>query len=319
MRRLIPRMRLLIPILMAIGLIVSSAQAEWKPKGPIKLWIGFGAGGGTDTQARSLAGELEKLRGWRIIPENKAGGGGAVMAAQLKNAPVDGQTVGLAINTTFDFATLKNKNLSLDDFTYITTTAGSQMAILARTDSGWKTLDDMVAAAKGGKKIVWANWGAQVQAGAEIVARHFGIKVNHLRGKGGKSGMNALVARDANVAWGGGVQRGLVAAGELVILASAEDKPLVQAPNGKMLRDYGIDYYLGFQFLLAGPKGMSTDARDAIAKAIAEVLSNPESKTRKFVEKQYPPGPVLISGDALTARLKATYEANKRLLEAVSK
>ncbi len=312
-------MQRLIPLLLAFATFISPAYAEWTPKGPIKLWIGFGAGGGTDTQARSLAGELEKLRGWRIIPENKAGGGGTVMAAALKNAPADGLTVGLAINTTFDFATLKNKNLSLDDFTYITTTAGSQMAILARTDSGWKTLDDMVAAAKSGTKIVWANWGAQVQAGAEIVARHFGIQVNHLRGKGGKSGMNALVAQDANVAWGGGVQRGLVAAGELVILASAEDKPLVQAPGGKTLRDYGVNYNLGFQFLLAGPKGMSIEARDEIAKAISEVLSNPDSKTRKFIAKQYPPGPVLISGDALTARLKATFEANKKLLEAINK
>jgi tripartite-type tricarboxylate transporter receptor subunit TctC len=312
-------MKLFTAALMAFGLFAGPASAEWQPKGPIKLWIGFGAGGGTDTQGRALAEELEKLKGWRIIPENKAGGGGTVMAAQLKNAPADGQTIGFAINTTFDFATLKNKNLAIDDFTFITTTAGSQMAILARTDSGWKTLEDMVAAAKGGTKIVWANWGDQVQAGAEVVARKMGISVNHLRGKGGKSGMNALVAQDANVAWGGGVQRGLVAAGELVILASAEDKPLVQAPKGKTLRDYGVDYSLGFQFILAAPKGMSTEARDAIANAIAEVLSNPNSKTAKFVTKQYPPGPVLIAGDKLTARLKKNFEANKVLLKAISK
>ena len=86
--------------------------------------------------------------------------------------------------------------------------------------------------------------------------------ITHLRAKGGKGSLNALVARDANVGWGGGVQRGLVAAGELVILASAEDKPLVQAPKTKTLRDYGIDYSFGFQFMLAGPKGMSTEARD---------------------------------------------------------
>ena len=59
-----------------------------------------------------MAGELEKSRGWRIIPENKAGGGGAVMAAALKNVKPDGQTIGLAINTTFDFATLKNERFS---------------------------------------------------------------------------------------------------------------------------------------------------------------------------------------------------------------
>ncbi len=312
-------MKILVSILMLLGLVVSPAQADWQPKGPIKLWIGFGAGGGTDTQARALAEELEARRGWRIIPENKAGGGGTVMAAALKEAPADGQTIGFAINTTFDFATLKSSNLSLDDFTYITTTAGSQMAVLARADSGWKTLDDMVAAAKGGTKIVWADWGAQVEAAAEIIAKHFGIKVNHLRAKGGKGSLNALVARDANVGWGGGVQRGLVAAGELVILASAEDKPLVQAPKTKTLRDYGIDYSFGFQFMLAGPKGMSTEARDTIAKAIAEVVLDPTSKTHKFVVKQYPPGPVVVAGDALAAQLAATLKANRRLLEAVSK
>lgn len=311
-------MKRLIPFIAAFLLIAGPASADWEPKGPIKFWIGFGAGGGTDTQARALAEELQALKGWRIIPENKAGGGGAVMAAQLKNEPADGQTVGLAINTTFDFATIGNKNISIDDFTYITMTAGSQMAVLARADSGWKSLEDMVDAAKGGTKIVWANWGNQVQAGAEVVARHYGIQVNHLRGKGGKSAINALVAQDANVGWGGGVQGPLVAAGELVILASAEASPLVQAPNQKTLIDRGIiSTGLGFQFLLAGPKGMDPAATKAIASAIHEVLSNPESKTAKFITKQYPPGPVMTSGDKLDKLLRSNQEANKELVKLV--
>jgi len=310
-------MRILATILMTLGLAVSPASAEWQPKGPINFWIGFGAGGGTDTQARSLAEELEAKRGWRIIPSNKAGGGGTVMAAALKDAPADGQTVGLAINTTFDFATLTNDSLSIDDFTYITTTAGSQTGVLARADSGWKSLEDVAAAAKSGTTIVWSNWGDQVQAGAEMVSRHFGFPVNHLRMKGGKATLNALVAQDANLAWGGGVQRGLVAAGEVVILASAEDRPLEQAPDQPTLKSLGIPYTFGFQFLLAGPKGMSTEARDAIAAAIAEVLNDPDSKTRAFIAKQYPPAPVLVAGDALEAQLRATLEANKTLLDAV--
>lgn len=308
-------MKFIIPIIMVLGLIATSAQAEWKPNGPIKFWIGFGAGGGTDTQARTLAKELEKLKGWRIIPENKAGGGGTVMAAQLKKAPADGQIIGLAINTTFDFATLNNDALSIDDFTYITMTAGSQTGILARADSGWKTLEDVAAASKSGTKIVWSNWGALVQAGSEVVGDKLGIKVNHLRMKGGKATLNALVAKDANLAWGGGVQRGLVAAGEIVILVSAEDKPLVQAKDGKTLKDYGIDHYFGFQFLVAGPKNMDPEVREAIAKAIHEVLSNPDSETRKFISKQYPPAPVLIAGKELEDRLMTNYNANKVLLK----
>lgn len=309
-------MKRLIFALAALALMAGSAQAEWAPKGPIKFWIGFGAGGGTDTQARALAEELETLKGWRIVPENKAGGGGRVMAAQLKDAPADGQTVGLAINTTFDFPA--GENINIDDFTHLTMTAGSQMAILARADSGWKTLDDMVNAAKSGTKIVWANWGNQVQAGAEVVARHYGIKVNHLRGKGGRSSINALVAEDANVGWGGGVQRPLVAAGELVILASAEPTRLVQAPNTPTLIESGImKTGLGFQFLLAGPKGMDPEAVKAITEAVHSVLNNPESKTAKFVTKQYPPGPLFLSGDKLKARLEANLAANKELVKLV--
>lgn len=305
--------------LLAIGLIAGPAHAEWQPKGPIKLWIGFGAGGGTDTQGRALAEQIEKVRGWRVIPENKAGAGGAVMAAQLKNAPADGQTIGFAITSTVDFAPITNKNLSIDDFTYITTTAGSQAGIIARKDSGWKTLDDLVAAAKSGKKIVWANYGAKTAAASEAIAKKFGIEVNQLAAKGGKGAMNALVAKDANVAWSGGAHRALVAAGELVILASAEEQPLAQAPKGKTMKDYGMDLVLGSPFLIFGPKGIPTEARDAIAKVVQEILSDPEQKVSKYIAKRYPPGPVLISGSKLDEKLRSNLEANKKLLSALKK
>ncbi len=299
-----------------VALATAPAFAEWAPKGPINFWIGFGAGGGTDTQARALAEELEALKGWRIIPENKAGSGGRVMAAQLKDAPKDGLTVGLAINSTFDFPA--GKNINIDDFTFLTMTAGSQMAILARADSGWKTLDDMVKAAKSGTNIIWANWGDQVQAGAELVARHYGITVNHLRGKGGKSAVNALVAQDANVGWGGGIQRPLVAAGELVILAAAEPSRLVQAPDTPTLIERGVmETGLGFQFLLVGPKDMDPEAAKAITEAVHTVLKNKDSKTAKFVTKQYPPGPLFTSGDALLKQLKANLVANQEMIKLV--
>jgi tripartite-type tricarboxylate transporter receptor subunit TctC len=305
--------------LAALIISAGAASAEWKPKGPIKLWIGFGAGGGTDTQGRALAEEIEKSRGWRVIPENKAGAGGAVMAAQLKNAPADGQTIGFAITSTVDFASINNKNLSVDDFTYITTTAGSQTGVIARKDSGWKSLEDMVKAAKSGTKIVWSNWGPKMEAASETIARHYGISVNHLRAKGGKGTMNALVAKDANVAWSGGAHRSLVAAGEVVILASAEAKPLAQAPKGKTLVDYGMDLVLANRFLIFAPKGLPNDARDAIAKAITEVLSDPNQKVTKYVQKRYPPGPVLVSGEKLVSQIKANLKANKKLLESIKK
>ena len=86
--------KILVVAALVAGMFTAPAHAEWKPNGPIKLWIGFGAGGGTDTQGRAIAEAIERLKGWRIIPENKAGAGGTVMAAQLKKAAPDGQTHG---------------------------------------------------------------------------------------------------------------------------------------------------------------------------------------------------------------------------------
>ena len=310
-------------VLAAVAVLAISASsafaADWEPDGPIRLWIGYGAGGGTDVQARMLAKELEATRGWVLVPENKAGEDGAVMSAQLKKQAPDGQTLGFAITTTYNFAPMNSDNITPEDFTYITTTAGSQMAVLARSSSGWTSLDDIKAAADAGEQLVWANWGTQVEAGAEVVARNLGITVNHLRTAGGKGALNALVAEDANLSWGGGVQRPLVEAGELTILSSAETTHLVQAPDTPTLKEQGINLDLGYKYIIVAPKGMSDDVRDTIATAVAEILNNPESETRKFIEKQYPPAPVLETGDALRTTIIDGYADNVEMIKALTK
>ena len=310
--------RILLTTAAALGL-AGPAMAEWNPDGPIRLWIGYGAGGGTDVQGRTLAKEIEALRGWQVIPENKAGDDGLVMSAQLMNEEPDGQTLGFAITTTYDFAPMSSDNLSPEDFTYITTTAGSQMAVLARSEGGWETLEDVKAAAEAGEEIVWANWGTQVEAGAEIVARALGIDVNHQRTEGGRGVLNALVAMDANVGWGGGVQKPLVEAGQLNILASAESGPVALASEKPTLQDMGIDLNLGYQYIITGPVGMSDDVRDEIAGVVAEILNNPDSETRQFIEKQYPPAPIVTQGDALREQVLNRYDANVAMIEALGK
>ena len=72
-----------------LALGTSDARAEW-PERPITVVVMYGAGGGTDTQARLIAAELEKRKGWKIIPQNMPGKAGGIMARKLKNMPADG-------------------------------------------------------------------------------------------------------------------------------------------------------------------------------------------------------------------------------------
>ena len=81
----------------AITIASGAAMADWAPSGPLKLWIGFGAGGETDTLGRLIAKEVGDATGWNVVVENKPGGGGIAMFTQLATLPADGQTIGMGV------------------------------------------------------------------------------------------------------------------------------------------------------------------------------------------------------------------------------
>jgi len=74
-------------------LIGLRAQQTGLPDKPLKILVGFPAGGGTDVMARLLAEPLKQRTGRNVIIENKAGASGTIAAADLKNAPSDGTTI----------------------------------------------------------------------------------------------------------------------------------------------------------------------------------------------------------------------------------
>ena len=300
---------------------VSTVQAEeWTPAGPIKLLIGFRAGGGTDTQSRLIAEELEKRKGWKIIPENVAGKGGVVMSGQLKEQPADGLSIGMAVTESYGYNMIASKKsgYTKDDFTFLTTTTGSQMGIYAKTERGWKTIADVVAAMSGGEEIAFGTMSPKLADGAFLLGEKLGVKFNIVTGlKGGKGIMNALVADDIDIGWGAGIQSKGVRSGQFVNLASGETKRLDISPDAPTLTELGLAYDFGAKFVLVAPAGISDAARSALTNAIQEIVRDPATKANQFINKSYS-GPVLISGAELDAFISNGIEASRSLLEAAS-
>ena len=304
----------------AVGLAAaatSSAAADWKPSGPINLMIAFTAGGGADTQARLIAAELEKRKGWKIVPQNVTGKGGGVMAAKLKSQPNDGLTIGIAVTETFGYNILaaKKQSYGVDDFTYVTTTAGSQMGLVAKADRGWKTIRDTIADAKSGKAI---RVGAMSQKLADIayaIEQKFGVRFNVVMLKGGRAVVNAVTAGDVDMGWGAGIQAKAVKAGDLVNLLSGERKRLSLSPDAPTLRELGIPFDAGANFVVVAPKGIPDAARKGIANGIAEVLNDKSTKAAQFVQRAFG-GPKLISGDALDEMIVGGIANSKELMAA---
>ena len=284
----------------AVGLITTDpASAQWKPKGPISIMIGFAAGGGTDTQARMIAAELEKRKGWKVIPSNVAGRGGALMARKLKNMPNDGTALGMAVTESFGYnmVAAKKPGYTADDFTYVTTTTGSQMGLVVKASKGWKTWEEFLKAAKAGT----VKFGGMSQKHADInylIEQKFGVKFNTVVLRGGRAVMNALNAGDIDIGYGAGIQARAVKSGDMINLVSGLSKRIPISPNAPTLMELGIPYDIAAKFIIVGPKGMPNDARQAIAGAVSEILNDQGSKVNKFVKARYT-GPDVITGKAL--------------------
>ena len=301
----------------ALALSAGSAAAAWKPSGPINLMIAFSAGGGADTQARLIATALEKTKGWKIIPQNVTGKGGAVMARKLKSQPNDGLTIGIAVTETFGYNMLavKKAGYAADDFTYVTTTAGSQMGIVAKTSRGWKSIQDVIAAAKGGATIKLGAMSTRLADIAYTIEQKYGVKFNTVMFRGGRKVLNAITAGDVDVGWVAGIQAKGVRAGDLVNLMSGETARLKISPDVPTLGELGISYDAGAKFLIVAPKGIPADARKGIADAVAAVLTEKSTKAAQFVQRAFG-GPQLISGAALEKLISDGIAGSKKLMMA---
>ena len=300
-----------------LALSTGAFASDWTPSGPIKLMIGFKAGGGADTQARLIAEDLEAKMGWKFIPEQLTGKGGMNLAMALKDQPNDGTVIGMVVTETMGYNMMvANAGVTPSDYTAITTTAGFQMGIVSKADKGWENFDDLIAAAKEGP-VRFGVMSPKLADLAYLLGEAQGADFNIVSVKGGKAVMNGVNAGDLDVGFMAGIQGKGVAAGDLINLASALSVPLKQSPDAPKLSDLGVDFSADGYFLFAGPAGMPVEARDALATAITEVISTEGMKSNAMITKAFG-GPTIIAGDDAQSLIESDYEAAGALLNAVS-
>lgn len=114
---------------------------------PIKIMVGFPAGGGTDAIARLLGDQLSQTLGVPVIIENRAGAGGQIAAQALKNAPADGSVLFLSHDHTISILPLINKNAGFDpakDFLPVAGVANFANGIALSASLNETTLDQFI-------------------------------------------------------------------------------------------------------------------------------------------------------------------------------
>lgn len=117
----------------ASAFMVTAAQAQ---TGPVRILVGFPAGGGTDAIARTLGDKLKEQLGVPVVVENKAGAGGQIAAQSLKAAAPDGNTLFLTHDHTISILPQVVKNPGFDPAKDFVPVAGFATFVNALAVSG---------------------------------------------------------------------------------------------------------------------------------------------------------------------------------------
>src|SRR5687768_7238280 len=178
----------------------AAAHAQSYPTKPVRLLVGFAAGGPTDVIARILAQDMTQTLGQTVLVENKAGATSMIATQEVKRAAPDGYTLYMTTLTHSVNAVLHADKKPYDpiaDFTPITLVAHLPLVMVAKGDSPFNSAADVVKAAKEKPgEISYAssgNGGSAHLAGA-LVEALTGTKMLHVPFKGNAPALTEVMA-----------------------------------------------------------------------------------------------------------------------------
>jgi tripartite-type tricarboxylate transporter receptor subunit TctC len=297
------------------------AQADY-PNKPIRILVPFAPGGFVDVAARLVGQKLSEKWGQQVIVENRPGGNGFIAVTAAAKSPADGYTLLMAHSGEFAvnpavFAQTIPYDLDRD-FHPITLVSEAPMVIGAKADGPYKSLQDLIAAAKAKPGTIGMSTpgtGSINHLAGEWIALSSGVKFLHVPYKGGAPAAVAIAT--------GEVPFGLAAlssalpqvkAGRVKVLAittakkSALDPSWATVQEAAGIKDFNLSIWSG----LFAPKGVPQPIRDKLYAEIAAILQMPD------VKEKFAAGGTDTSGikpDVFTAQIKREATAMKDIVQ----
>lgn len=270
------------------------AQDAW-PNKPVRMIVPFAPGGSTDVVARMVGQKLSTLWNQPVVIENRAGAGGNVGAEVVAKSPGDGYTLLMASGSvTINPALYKRMPFDTKkDLAPITNVAQGPMLVVVKDGSPYKTLKDLIAAAKarpGSINFASAGVGSQVHLAAENFADAAGVDLQHVPYRGEALGYNDLAAGQVQMMVGNfAAASALVGPGRLRALAVTSKARMPQMPEVPTAHEAGLP---GFEnigwFGLFAPAGTPTAVIQKVHRDVARVMGETEIKARLYVQGMSP-------------------------------
>jgi tripartite-type tricarboxylate transporter receptor subunit TctC len=251
----------------------SHAQSKY-PDHPVKVVIGFTAGGGTDVAGRVIAQKLSEAMGQSFVVENRPGASGLIASEQVAKAPADGYTIMVGSQTTLAVAPALYKKFQFDatkELTGMAMIGISPLVAVVNANSPIHSLKDLIAEAKsknGTMNFGSGGVGTTPHMAGELLAFNAGIKMVHVAYRGEAPGINDLLGGQIPFMFSNlSVVKGNVEAGKLRALAVTSLKRVPSLPDVPSIAETFPGFDAATWFALVAPAGTP---RDAVMRINAE-------------------------------------------------
>ena len=294
---------------------IAMAQTGFPDK-PVRLVVGFSAGGPTDIPARFIADRLGPLLGQRVVVENRVGAGGQIATQDVLSRPRDGYNLLLCTHfESINTALYRKVAFKLEDLAPISQISRYYYGVAVTNELPAKNWDAFIAYARANPgKINYASVGRG--SAQEILALELGklagIRMTQISYKGGAAIMPDLMAGRVHLY----VSPTLPIlpqhrAGKLRILAVTSPERLAAAPDIETLTEKGLPFVrFGWLGVCAGA-GTPQPVIALLNRQIASIVKSPEY--RELIEKA---GSVPLSStpEELAKILLETHEQTGRII-----
>ena len=305
----------------ALALAFTAVQAQPYPAKPIRLIVPFPPGGGTDILSRLVANKLTEVSKWTVVPDNRAGAGGTIGIAEAVRAAPTGYDMVMGQKDNMVVAPWLYKNLSYDptkDLTAVAHVAYTPVVIVTRSESKFKTLADVVAAARAAPDSITYGSpgnGTTIHLAGEIFKGAANIKMRHVPYKGSNAAMMDVLAGNVDLMVSSlPSAMGQIKSGKLRPLAVTSARRSSSLPEVPTVAELGYkDFDVSTWYGLFMPAGTPKDIVATVNAEVNKLLAAPEMKAAIVAQGAEPQA---MTPEQLEALLKSDYQKWRGIVQA---
>lgn len=305
---------------LSFSAVAQNPIAEY-PNKPVRMIVPFPPGGGTDILSRLIANKLTEVSKWTVVPDNRAGAGGTIGITEAVKAAPTGYDMVMGQKDNVVLGPYLYKSLPWNpskDLTPVAHVAYTPIVIATAANSPYKTLADVVAAAKKNPaKITYGSPGngTSIHLAGVMLEKASGIQLTHVPYKGSNPAMMDALAGNVDLLVSSVPSAiGQIKSGKLRAIAVTSASRSTSLPDTPTLAEAGLKgFNVSTWYGIFMPRNTPTPIVDKVNAEVNKLLSMPEIKEAIQAQGAEPQS---MSVPAFEKFFQADFKASKAVVEA---